>query len=67
VAHLFERGARLGLYIVRQVMALHHGQALLAGNGPDGVTMRLVVEQPPDDWTSPVPLDHTAVNGALKT
>lgn len=55
---LFERGNRtrrpgaplghgLGLYIVRRVMELHGGQALLLRDGPDGVTMRLVLTETP--------------------
>jgi signal transduction histidine kinase len=51
--HLFERGARgggspghgLGLYIVRRVMELHQGHALLLHNGPGGAALRLVFEQ----------------------
>ncbi|MBT9503984.1 MAG: PAS domain-containing protein [Burkholderiaceae bacterium] len=55
---LFERGVRtagaapraghglgLGLYIVRRVMELHGGQAVLLRNGPEGATIRLVVVQ----------------------
>lgn len=53
---LFERGARgqsaggpsghgLGLYIVRRVMELHSGRVELVRNGPDGVTMRLIIAQ----------------------
>jgi signal transduction histidine kinase len=50
---LFQRGARggsssghgLGLYIVRRVMELHHGHALLQHSGSDGVTMRLMFDQ----------------------
>jgi len=61
VARLFERGAQaranlapphgmgLGLYIVRRVMELHRGQALLLRNGADGATFRLVLEQPGDE------------------
>lgn len=60
VPRLFDRGARgggakgtpghgLGLYIVRRVMELHGGQAMLAANGPAGVSMRLVVEQSSGD------------------
>jgi len=60
VPHLFERGSRrrqeatgrrpgLGLYIVRRVMELHGGRAELAANGPDGVTMRLVVSDAQED------------------
>jgi signal transduction histidine kinase len=56
VDKLFERGARgggssghgLGLYIVHQVMALHHGHAMLLHSGPDGVTMRLMFDQAGD-------------------
>lgn len=59
--HLFERGARhsvtthqlhglgLGLYIVRRVMELHGGQAMLIRNGVDGATIRLMVVQPLKD------------------
>jgi PAS domain S-box-containing protein len=58
VPHLFQRGVvethatdraahglGLGLYIVRRVMELHGGQAELARNGADGVTMRLMLKQ----------------------
>ena len=55
VLRLFERGATsrrgsglgLGLHIVRRVMELHGGQALLARNGADGATFRLVLAQEP--------------------
>jgi PAS domain S-box-containing protein len=52
--HLFARGVRgrgpksghgLGLYIVRQVMALHEGRVDVLRTGPDGTTFRLVVDQ----------------------
>ncbi len=54
--HLFERrlsatpqrrahGLGLGLYIVGRVMALHGGSVSLSRNTPQGVTMRLVVNQ----------------------
>ena len=60
LARLFERtdrrppspGARrqgLGLYIVRRVMELHGGSVQLVRNGPDGATMRLVIDQASDD------------------
>lgn len=61
VPHVFERrlredasglggqGHHLGLYIVRRVMELHGGDVLLHRNGPDGVTMRLVVALAPGD------------------
>lgn len=51
---LFTRGARgsdansghgLGLYIVRQVMALHGGTVEVVHTGPDGTTLRLVIDQ----------------------
>lgn len=42
-------GLGLGLYIVRRVMELHCGHAELLHNGPDGVTVRLVVPQATDD------------------
>lgn len=51
---LFKRGARgegrksghgLGLYIVQQVMALHHGSVELAHTGPGGSTFRLTIVQ----------------------
>ncbi|WP_374564824.1 ATP-binding protein [Ideonella sp.] len=51
---LFSRGARgsdsntgngLGLYIVRQVMALHGGTVEVARTGPEGTTLRLVIDQ----------------------
>ena len=51
---LFSRGARgmarssglgLGLYIVRQVMALHGGTVELVGTGPGGTTLRLAINQ----------------------
>ncbi|MEY8875727.1 MAG: PAS domain S-box protein, partial [Leptothrix sp. (in: b-proteobacteria)] len=56
VPRLFQRGAHgparqlrtphgLGLYIVRRVMELHGGTALLLDNGPHGATLRLVVDQ----------------------
>lgn len=58
VPRLFERGARaqqtgwptghgLGLYIVRRVMELHHGRVTMVRNGPDGVTMRLLIVPAP--------------------
>lgn len=59
---LFERGAHksrasgrsasgmgLGLYIVRRVMELHGGSVALTRSGPDGATMRLLVEQTIED------------------
>lgn len=60
VPHLFERTARpeaaslgaghhLGLYIVRRVMELHRGEVQLQRNGPDGVTMRLLLSLAPGD------------------
>jgi PAS domain S-box-containing protein len=61
VPTLFERGANggasggpgagmgLGLYIVRRVMELHGGQAELAANSAQGVTMRLVLTQTMED------------------
>ncbi len=60
VPNLFERTARpeaaslgaghhLGLYIVRRVMELHGGQVQLQRNGPDGVTMRLLLCLAPGD------------------
>ena len=51
---LFERGARghgeplghgIGLYIVRQVMALHGGSAEVLHTGPDGTTLRMSIAQ----------------------
>lgn len=39
------QGLGLGLYIVGRVMALHGGAAQLQANSPQGVTMRLVVNQ----------------------
>ena len=51
---LFSRGARgaarlsglgLGLYIVRQVMALHGGAVELVSTGPSGTTLRLSIDQ----------------------
>jgi signal transduction histidine kinase len=51
---LFNRGARgtarlsgmgLGLYIVRQVMALHGGAVELVGTGHGGTTLRLSINQ----------------------
>jgi two-component system OmpR family sensor kinase len=51
---LFTRGARgagrhaghgLGLYIVQQVMALHHGSVEVANTGPSGTTFRLTIVQ----------------------
>jgi PAS domain S-box-containing protein len=54
VPRLFNRGARggdsraghgLGLYIVRQVMALHGGSAELVRSGPGGTTLRLAIDQ----------------------
>jgi len=58
VPRLFERGVRgqaaggpaghgLGLYIVRRVMELHHGRVEMVRNGPDGVTMRLLIVPTP--------------------
>jgi signal transduction histidine kinase len=41
------RGIGLGLRIVRRVMELHGGHALLARNGADGATFRLVLMQEP--------------------
>ncbi len=55
---LFERGARgssafaghgLGLYIVRQVMALHGGSVEVVQSGPDGTTMRMAIPQTGSD------------------
>jgi PAS domain S-box-containing protein len=54
--HVFERrlsatpprkaqGLGLGLYIVRRVMTLHGGSVSLCRNTPQGVTMRLLVNQ----------------------
>ena len=43
------QGLGLGLYIVGRVMALHGGAVQLQANGPQGVTMRLVVSQSHDD------------------
>ena len=43
------QGMGLGLYIVGRVMALHGGAVQLQANGPQGVTMRLVVSQSHDD------------------
>ena len=52
VPRLFERGARgaqgghgLGLYIASRVMAMHGGRIELARNGPQGSTLRLVIEE----------------------
>ena len=57
VPRLFERGTRgqagsgtpaghgLGLYIVHRVMELHDGSVQLVRNTPQGVTMRLVINQ----------------------
>jgi two-component system, OmpR family, sensor kinase len=42
-------GMGLGLYIVRRVMELHGGRALLAANGPGGATFRLEIAQPVGD------------------
>jgi signal transduction histidine kinase len=51
---LFARGARgaarssgmgLGLYIVRQVMALHQGAVELVSTGAGGTTLRLSINQ----------------------
>jgi PAS domain S-box-containing protein len=51
---LFTRGGRgrnanaghgLGLYIVRQVMSLHGGSVDVVSTGPDGTTLRLVLDQ----------------------
>lgn len=54
---LFERGVHghhaqhtghgLGLYIVKRVMELHGGQVSLIDNGPQGVTLRLMLIQTP--------------------
>ena len=60
VPRLFERGVRgqrghgpmghgLGLYIVRRVMELQSGRALLADNAPGNVTFRLMIEPVPDN------------------
>jgi signal transduction histidine kinase len=60
VPRLFERGARgkapgapgghgLGLYIVQRVMELHGGAVEVVSSSSVGVTMRLLVTQPPDD------------------
>jgi signal transduction histidine kinase len=57
---LFERDERrpktasgkrqgLGLYIVRRVMDLHRGSVRVERTGPQGTTMRLVIEQSLDD------------------
>jgi len=55
---LFNRGARgaarlsglgLGLYIVRQVMALHGGTVEVVGTGPGGTTLRLSINQTVSD------------------
>jgi signal transduction histidine kinase len=43
------QGHGLGLYIVRRVMELHTGTVQLQANGPQGVTMRLVINQPHGD------------------
>lgn len=39
----------LGLYIVRRVMELHRGSVRVERTGPEGTTMRLVIEQSADD------------------
>lgn len=53
-ASLFQRGTRsadrraghgLGLYIVRQVMLLHHGSVEIVQTGPEGSTLRLTIVQ----------------------
>ena len=38
-------GHGLGLYIVHRVMELHDGSVQLVRNTPQGVTMRLVINQ----------------------
>ncbi len=40
-----KQGLGLGLYIVGRVMALHRGSVVLTRNTPQGVTMRLLVNQ----------------------
>lgn len=42
-------GLGLGLYIVRRVMELHRGRAVLLRNGPGGVAVRLVIPQATED------------------
>ncbi|MEK8050390.1 ATP-binding protein [Ideonella sp. DXS22W] len=51
---LVRRG--LGLVIVRRVMALHHGQLVLAPNMPRGLQARLVFPDPSENGPAPAAL-----------